>query len=561
MMRNLAIVTKIMFKTTFEGVLSSTGTSKRNSYLGLVFILLSLFPLTFVFHMWFSSWFELAVAINQEGYLFGALALFISVIIFIFSLLQIPSVYYFSKDTESYLSLPLTPREILGGRFLTTVIYEYVLIVIVYFPLLFAYLSFDFSIVKLLMGIIVGLVLPFIPVLLASLVIIFLMNFVPLFKNKNALNLIIGLFTIVFAIGIQFSIGSQASLENIQKLQDMLISGNDSLLNTFFKIYPFVIWAANAITMSSLVNLLLYLGFTLLLTALYLIFAQSFYLNGVTNISEGSRSKKRFDRDKLHATRQESTTLLFFKRELKLLFRTPSYLLNIVLGALIGPVLILFYTFFAGSDISLTATQFSELSSIINDFLSSPLHILATIVIGGFLFGLSMSMLNMISITAISREGQGIYNLKSFPIRFWDVLLGKILVGVSFSMFGAIILLIPIVLYLDVNPLILIAIILYSFVVVFGYNALGIYIDVKNPKLNWTSEIQAAKQNINAIIMMLVCMIVLGLYGFLVFYSITNNLIFVAIILSIVITGLMVFFPVKTLLEKAEVFFSRINQG
>lgn len=560
-MRNLPIVTKVMFKTIFDNVLSTTGTSRKSSYFGLAFLLLSLFPLTFLFHTWFYSWFEIAVTINQEGYLFGSFALLVSVIIFIFSLLQVPSIYYFSKDTESYLSLPLKPSEILGGRFLTSVIYEYLLIIIVYLPLLFSYLAFDFSIVKLLFGVIVGLVLPFIPVLLASLIIIFLMNFVPLFKNKNALNLIIGVFTIVFAIGIQFSIGSQASVENYQKLQDMLIYGNDSLLNNFFKIYPFVIWAANAITKSSILDLLLYLGFTLLLIMLYFIFTQRFYLNGVTNISEGSRSRKRFDKENMQTYRQESTTFLFFKRELKLLFRTPTYLLNLVLGTLIAPILVLVYTFIAGGDSTLNVEQFNEFSAIMNNFLASPINVVATVVVGGFVFGLILSMLNMISITAISREGQGLYNLKSFPIRFWDVLLGKILVGVSLSMFGALLLVIPIILYVNINPLILIGVIVYSFFVVFGYNTLGIYIDVKKPKLNWTNEIQAAKQNLNAGMMVLVCAMALGLYGALVFAAISVDLIIIPILISIVVTGLMIFLPVKTLIVKADLFFSKINQG
>lgn len=560
-MRNLPIVTKVMFKTIFDNVLSTAGTSRKSSYFGLAFLLLSLFPLTFLFHTWFFSWFEIAVTINQEGYLFGSFTLLVSVIIFIFSLLQVPSVYYFSKDTESYLSLPLKPSEILGGRFLTSVIYEYLLIIIVYLPLLFSYLAFDFSIVKLLFGVIVGLVLPFIPVLLASLIIIFLMNFVPLFKNKNALNLIIGVFTIVFAIGIQFSIGSQASVENYQKLQDMLIYGNDSLLNNFFKIYPFVIWAANAITKSSILDLLLYLGFTLLLIMLYFIFTQRFYLNGVTNISEGSRSRKRFDKENMQTYRQESTTFLFFKRELKLLFRTPTYLLNLVLGTLIAPILVLVYTFIVGGDSTLNVEQFNELSAVMNNFLASPINVVATVVVGGFVFGLILSMLNMISITAISREGQGLYNLKSFPIRFWDVLLGKILVGVSLSMFGALLLVIPIILYVNYNPLILIGVIVYSFLVIFGYNALGIYIDVKKPKLNWTNEIQAAKQNLNAGLMVVVCAMALGLYGALVFAAISVDLLIIPILVSIVVTGLMIVLPVKTLIVKGDLFFSKINQG
>ena len=128
-------------------------------------------------------------------------------------------------------------------------------------------------------------------------------------------------------------------------------------------------------------------------------------------------------------------------------------------------------------------------------------------------------------------------------------------------MFGALLLVIPIILYVNINPLILIGVIVYSFLVVFGYNALGIYIDVKKPKLNWTNEIQAAKQNLNAGMMVLVCAMALGLYGALVFAAISVDLIIIPILVSIVVTGLMIFLPVKTLIVKADLFFSKINQG
>ena len=560
-MSNLLIVTKVMFKSSFEQVIESTSsTSKRwKSLLLLGVIVMSLLPLGYMSIEFYKSLFDVAIPLQQEGYLFGVLILILSSLIMLFSFFQIPSIYYFAQDTETYLSLPLKPSEILGGKFLTTVIYEYSLVFLLYFPLLYTYLIYDFSFIKLFIGIVVGILLPFIPVLLASLIIILLMNFIPLFKNKNTITLLIGLLAIAFSLGLNVALNSGDPNQALQTLEQLLVAGNNSMLNTLLKLFPFVIWAAKSITSASLLNLFFFIVLIIVLVILGFMFSQHFYLNGVTTINEGARSRKRFNQNQLKINSYDRSEVLFMKREIKMLLRTPAYFLNLVLINVILPVLLVLYVFVIPQENMMQDADFQAIVSAVNIFLSNSTSAQFTVIVGGLLLGLSFSMMNMISITAISREGKGIDQLKVFPISFWDILKGKMYVGILISITIELIVLIIITILFKINPLITLGIFIVSALVIYGYNALSIMIDALFPKLNWTNEIQAAKQNLNAIIMMLFVMLLIGLLIFFIAKFYNNP--FLIITVSLIIIIALSFFPTLYLIKKSNVLLDNINQG
>ena len=560
-MSNLLIVTKVMFKSSFEQVIESTSsTSKRwKSLLLLGVIVMSLLPLGYMSIEFYKSLFDVAIPLQQEGYLFGVLILILSSLIMLFSFFQIPSIYYFAQDTETYLSLPLKPSEILGGKFLTTVIYEYSLVFLLYFPLLYTYLIYDFSFIKLFIGIVVGILLPFIPVLLASLIIILLMNFIPLFKNKNTITLLIGLLAIAFSLGLNVALNSGDPNQALQTLEQLLVAGNNSMLNTLLKLFPFVIWAAKSITSASLLSLFFFIVLIIVLVILGFMFSQHFYLNGVTTINEGARSRKRFNQNQLKINSYDRSEVLFMKREIKMLLRTPAYFLNLVLINVILPVLLVLYVFVIPQENMMQDADFQAIVSAINIFLSNSTSAQFTVIVGGLLLGLSFSMMNMISITAISREGKGIDQLKVFPISFWDILKGKMYVGILISITIELIVLIIITILFKINPLITLGIFIVSALVIYGYNALSIMIDALFPKLNWTNEIQAAKQNLNAIIMMLFDMLLIGLLIFFIAKFYNNP--FLIITVSLIIIIALSFFPTLYLIKKSNVLLDNINQG
>ena len=94
-----------------------------------------------------------------------------------------------------------------------------------------------------------------------------------------------------------------------------------------------------------------------------------------------------------------------------------------------------------------------------------------------------------------------------FPILFVLVAL-KLLVGVSYIYLGIIALL--------------------AMLVNFLVNYIGILIDLKNPKLNWSSEYTVVKQNMNIFYLMIVVLIEVGILV-LVAFKFNNLYLYIAI--------------------------------
>ena len=107
----------------------------------------------------------------------------ISILIFLFSIFLIPSIFYFSKDLDTLLVLPLPPQTILAGKFTTCILYEYAFTIIVSIPLLSAYVSnLHPGIFFYLMALVVLLLLPIYPLVLSSILTMLMMRFVPFLK-------------------------------------------------------------------------------------------------------------------------------------------------------------------------------------------------------------------------------------------------------------------------------------------------------------------------------------------------------------------------------------------
>ncbi|HBN86003.1 MAG TPA: hypothetical protein DDZ89_19420, partial [Clostridiales bacterium] len=59
--------------------------------------------------------------------------------IFFFGLFYVLGVFYFSKDIEFILTLPLQAWQILSAKFATVVVYEYLVMLVIFAPFLIGY--------------------------------------------------------------------------------------------------------------------------------------------------------------------------------------------------------------------------------------------------------------------------------------------------------------------------------------------------------------------------------------------------------------------------------------
>ena len=125
------------------------------------------------------------------------------------------------------------------------------------------------------------------------------------------------------------------------------------------------------------------------------------------------------------------------------------------------------------------------------------------VLVISFLVGSFMGGINMISSTAISREGTNAYFMKFIPVPVETQAFAKAACGIIISAVSGWLLLIPLHLVLSYPIYLDLIFVVGSLVSVIMTNLFGILIDLLRPKLVWEQEAAAVKQNLNGVISIL----------------------------------------------------------
>jgi len=424
--------------------------------------------------------------------LFNALAL----MIFFFGIFLIPAVFYFSRDIETLLALPLKPVDIILSKFTVTLIYEYLTLALFFIPVISGYArAVSPDMMFYVYALIVFLILPIIPLVLAGLIIMLIMWLIPFAKNRDFFNMISGGIALIFALWLNYALAGLATVTE-GDLINMLIEGNNSLIALFQSFIPNIPFAIAAVVNSDFIQLLISLAITAAILGGFLLLSQVLYFRGVIGVNETSSSRRQLSsKDFSKSTRSQKAIVTYLLKELRLLFRTPIYLMNCVSINVLLPVLFIVMT-----------AAFPEEEDLFALILSIPWDNVLAISLAsafGVAFGLVMGSMNMVSATAISREGQHVYFMKMIPMEIMDQLHAKSLSGFLLSLLGLILTVIPAAYFLKA-PWYILAI--FSVMAILGslfINYLSIIVDVIHPKLVWETEQAAVKQNINFIFTML----------------------------------------------------------
>ena len=527
-MNKFLSLTKVLLKSGTNTVSKKNG-KKITSLLLLIIVAIALIPMAISIGAFSGVVYDALAPIHQEGMVLMLAYTITSVIILVFGIFYVMSVFYFSKDIENILPLPLTPTQILSSKFVVTLVYEYFMEAIFLVPVIVdSGIKSSANVLYYIVSIFMFLTIPVVPLIVSSILIMLLMRVTNIGKNKDRFN-VVG--SVLLMIGI-FSISSYAnkftaSNTSVEQLQKLLMEGNNSLINIFTNAFISAKLAtASVLHLSSgtgLVNLALYVLLNVLLFILFLILAEKLYLKGVVGINQAVSKRTKLTSDALEkGTTSSSTMKALVVKELKLLFRTPIYFLNCIIMNFIWPIFIAVPI--------ITSGGMKDIQAVGNK-LGNP-EIAGIVITAAFGISLFISSSNCIASTAISREGQNLYFLKYIPVSYKKQINSKLLSGILMGLVG--VLLMIIVAIIITNPkveLILIALFVSLIGIIFTSET-GILLDLFFPKLNWDTEQKAVKQNFNAMINMFLSM---GIAGLSVFAVVKLNLVLISAILFILV--------------------------
>lgn len=539
-MNQLFPLIRIMLKSSFgQAQAKKTSTGRKVGMIALGIILgISLIPMAAVVYMLAQMLFTQLYVIQQEGLVFQIIFLMITLTVFIFSLLSIPGVYYFTKDIESYLVMPIKSEIIVIARFIVALLYEYAITLFLFIPATAAYFSVTgFSLVAALICLIIAIVLPIIPLILASIIVMLLFVGVPFIKNKDAYTYLISGFAILFSLGINF-FSQRLALADPTIIAELFQEGSNSLIKTVGQIMPHLSFGSYAIVNHSLLDLVIFLAIHAVLFALFIWIAQRIYFKGASGINESGSKHKRLNRSSLSKSSQaQSVYIRYMLKDWNTLVRTPVYFLNSISSIFIFPLLFIIYI--------LAGTIDMDTLQVMSRFILEHPNILFIAGNVGLILGLFTSSLNSVSATILTREGQNIFFMKMIPVPIFSQVLAKISVGILLS-FASFVLMAGAIIYILGLPVyIMIVILLNGLIGILLSNFVTASVDIHSPKLNWDNENQAMKQNMNVAFSALAIMSIAVVIGLITFTLRDNSLHLTLVTLTCVILTYIAFIYLK----------------
>lgn len=440
-------------------------------------------------------------------------------IVFMGFMTVIPILYH-SNNNEQLLCMPFKPAEILTARFIQIIYSQYISTALIILPMFAGFGVGNARGVSYYFAAFIYYVLS-VPIIMAPVTIFFilLLRYTRLFRDKDKFTVFVSILGMVFGIGI----GIFISMQNAKSEDSGLPFHNFSLGNNISRFNPLIFgsdFAVRFIDKSSSLEgwgfgalyLLVFLAWMLLLISA----GRISYLKGL-HAMQSSPGRKVVRKSRVDGKNKVSSPFLaMVKKEWLQLLRTPAYFTNNVLAALIIPVIFILPSYFIFNE--KVPGGIAGLRSYVSQLMDAPgsvnyiWPIIIMISLGLRFFFVGS---NAIASGAISREGKNAYLMSLYPYPFHKQILAKFSLAYLFSIIVFAVFTLAIWIISGLPAMLYVLVLLISLPASAFSNMLGLYSDMLKPKLDWETEMQAAKQNLNALVEIFGSMILGALYCFL----------------------------------------------
>lgn len=554
-LKKVILLTKVFLKNSFSFGESNKADekAKRRRNGNLILYAFSFIYLAAIMGVFSYNIISGLITINQPqiflGLIFSAIAFFV-----IFqSIFTTMNVFYFSKDIEFILPLPIKPGELLAAKFFVILITEYIVAFIMgVLPLMIYGILTGAGPLYFIVVIILLFLFPILPLLLTSFLVMIIMSFAKITKDRDKFQLFATILMIVIIMGVSMFSSSMPQMTEEEMTQKLVqANGLVDLIGKYFITLPPTI---QALSTSDIGSMLLALGEILVITAiaftLFILVGQKLYLRGaIGNLAGGgkTRNKKIGEGD----YRKNKLFKSYIQKEFKILIRNPIFFMQCIMPAILMPVLIIVISI-AGIGNNISQEDMAEFSVIV-----SQLYQIGTVCL---LLGI-MQFFNMMSFTAItgvSRDGLNATFMKYIPVPYYKQFIYKMMPNVIMNSITNLIILGICWYVTKANLLFLLAIFALSILISMIISSLSLIVDLRKPKLQWDSEYAVVKQNMNFVYVMFYSLVAMGiLFVMAIGLNLLNNLI-LSIIIMVAILGIILYVIFQYVHNHQEKLFEKI---
>ena len=475
----------------------------------------------------------------EEPILFLKIYLPIIATYLIFQIIMlISSVFYYSQDIRNIIYLPVKPIEIVISKFNTVIAIMYFMESLLLLIPLFMYGILIEKTITFFIGTIISLaIFPILFTLIISTITIILMQLSKII-NKDVLQLIIifGLIMLL-SIFVTKNIGGIIHQENIINIKETAISEKlDAINNEFIIINPIIQLLTNNKISIIIINIIKLIIINLLAFLIFSFIGAKMYIKELLTILDGKSKNKKIN--KKYKYKKENKIKKYIINDIKSIIKNQTFFIQNILQYffIIIIFLILLNIFLPNFIDQINIDNLIEEMGIEQFKIQLSIISVATIQI--------LFIFTNLSITAISREGKNAVFMKYIPISLYTqfkiktlpqtivntIVILAIIVDLGFQNVQ-----ISFINYLLVFILAMLINIINSYILVF--------IDFKNPNLNWTNQESITKNSGNKLYQYVITIITFLILNY--FVKILKNISYIKSMIIINIIFFIIFIIIK----------------
>ena len=459
-------------------------------------------------------------------------------LVLFFGFISAATNYYTGHGEEQFLAMPLKPVEIFGAKVGVTAITDASLGAVVVIVGAIIYGIKAGLLAKPLFY--VGMLVTTCAIVSISLFLIYalMMLVLVVFPKMRKRSILTGVATVlVFIFVCCYSLFS-SNLSLMLDVNEGATAPLVQMLRLTVERVPILLVFADAVSGKILPMLLMVAITAVFVFGIVPLFAPVYIktLNGFSDVKSKKISRQKAQDVINKNVKSNSIFSTLFIRDLRTMFREPSFFANGPLLLIILPVIMLLsmgISFFMASKDNLSVVM-NEIQKIFLQLTPEGMlrfkHYAVLVIAAISIF---MGNSTNVASTSFSREGKALYDLKAMPVecdtivlvKFWHALMyclvAIVIIAIYFiaavAMFN-----IPLTAGEVLRMLVVAAIItlLVSLVLIFT----EMFIDTVNPKLQWENPTAAFKQNINAIVSAFISIGVVGIFIVLMLFLPKNSL-------------------------------------
>lgn len=423
--------------------------------------------------------------------------LILAVLLIFQTILVCANVFFFSKDIEKVLHMPIKATQLLASKLITLLCMLYATeAVFSVVPLTLYGLMTNAHLLFYFWEIIILFIFPVLFAVIISTLMLIIMRVAKFIKNKDIFQIFITLILVAGICVLEFKISQGIFTANndeqaLQQLSSMSEKSQE-VGKYFLVINPVDNMLTSPASFSAIWSFIKLVLANIIGIAVFMLIGKVTYLRDLLRNMVSYSKKKKVKIDIKKSTKTHSKARTYVTKEVKSLIKEPIFFMQCVFPVMIILItcIILGIVIFP---IAVEIMQYEEIKQVIQSLSFNTEAVCDILIVLQVLFSISN-----ISLTAISRDGKNAIFIKYIPIELYRQFVYKNIPQIALNLLISVVVL-AIIWYLipSLNALYIVGMLIIATIINFINSYLMLIVDLRRPNLNWDTAYSVVKRSDN----------------------------------------------------------------